>query len=78
MKPGIHISDPTNFEDDGDDDYAAQRANVGELRSEISKHKARREAAARKPRSFAEFDTAEVYRKFNSAKPKTANSDDND
>lgn len=66
MKPGIHISSPADEwdgKDDGDDRSPAEMA--AELRDETAKHKTRRDADARKPKSFAEIDTAAVYAKFN-------------
>lgn len=77
MRPGIHISDPADFQDDGDDEYANKSAaeREAELRENISAHKARRDANARRPKTIGDLDPVKIFAKFNAPKSKTLGAD---
>lgn len=76
MRPGIHISNPADFEDDGDDrtdeeifaDKRSAAERIADMRAETDKARSRR-SNARRPKSLADIDTAAIYAKFNAPKP---------
>lgn len=82
-RPGIHISDPATFQDDGDDEYAKKSAaeRIAEMRQVTDEARSRRARDARKPKTIGDLDATAIYAKFNSRKPAAdvpETDDDND